>query len=61
MRKVNLHSAGMGKQRFPYFLHYLADLELMRTHVIPNVWECANSHKMEIFRVKPYNSQTVSF
>ena len=32
---------------------YLKGLELMRTHVILNVCECANSHTMEIFCGKP--------
>ena len=39
----------------------LTDLELMKTHAIPNVWECPNSHNMEIFCGKPYHSQAVGF
>ena len=49
----------MGQDRdFPDF-RYHADLELMRTNAIPNVWECTNSHKMETFWGKPYHSQAV--
>ena len=40
---------------------YLTDLELMRTYAIPNVWECKNSHEMEILCGKPYHSQPVGF
>ena len=36
---------------------YLTDLELMETHAITNVPECANFHTMEIFCGKPYHSQ----
>ena len=50
-----------GKTQISHILRYLAYLELMRTHAIPNVWECANSHKMEIFCGKPYHSQAVGF
>ena len=47
-------------QDFPYsLLPYI--LRVMRTHAIPNVWKCANSHKMEIFCGKPYHSQAVGF
>ena len=42
-------------------LRYLADVELMRTHAIPNVWECTNSDKMDIFFGKPYHSEAVGF
>ena len=42
-------------------LLYPTDLELMKTHAIPNVWECTNSHNMEIFCGKPYHSQVVGF
>ena len=52
----------MGKRRdFPYILRYVAYLELMRTHVSPNVWACANSHEMEIFCGKLFHSQAVGF
>ena len=44
-----------------HILRYLADLDLMRTHAIPNVWECSNSQKMEIFCGKPYYTQGVGF
>ena len=44
-----------------HILCYLADLELTRTHAILNVWECTNSHKMEIFCGKPYHSQAMVF
>ena len=63
MEKVNLHSTGkvLENTEISHILRYLADLELMRTHAISNVWECANSHKMEIFCGKPYHSQAVGF
>ena len=61
--KVNLLSPGKvwENTEISHILRYLADLELMRTHTIPNVWECTNSHKMEIFCGKPYHSQAVGF
>ena len=63
MGKVNLHSTGKvwENTEISHSVRYLADLELMRTHSIPNVWECTNSHKMEIFCGKPYHSQAVGF
>ena len=63
MGKVNLHSRGKVRESTQTFhsLCYLAELEFMRTHVIPNVCECANSYKMEIFCRKPYYSQAVGF
>ena len=63
MGKVNLLSTGKvwENTEISHILRYLAYLELMRTHAIPNVWECANSHKMEIFCGKPYHSQAVGF
>ena len=39
----------MGNTEISHIFHYLADLELMRTHAIPNVWECTNSQKMEYY------------
>ena len=42
-------------------LRYLTNLEFMRTHGFPNVCECTNSHKMEIFCRKQYHSQAVGF
>ena len=36
----------------------LTDLELMKTHVIPNVWDCTNFNNMKIFCGKPYHSQS---
>ena len=53
-----------GKSELPYYgtsvkntnsqvLLYLTDLEFMGTHAIPNAWQCANSHIMEIFCGKP--------
>ena len=44
-----------------HILRYLADLDLIRTHAIPNVWECTNSPKMEMFCGKPYYTQGVGF
>ena len=63
MEKANLHSTGKvwKNTEISLILHYLADLESMRTHAIPNVWEYTNSHKIEIFCRKPYHSQTVGF
>ena len=49
------------KTEISHSLSYLADLEFMRTHEIPNVCECTNSHKMQIFWGKPYHSQAVGF
>ena len=49
MGKVNL----LGTEKvwenteISHILCYVADLELMRIHAIPNVWECTSSHKME--------------
>ena len=59
----NLHSTGKVRENteIPHSLHYLPDLKLMRTHGTPNVCECTNSHKMEIFCGKPYHSQAVGF
>ena len=56
MGKVNLHSTGkvLENTQISHRRCYLADLELMRTHAIPNVCECTNSHKMEIYCGKPY-------
>ena len=34
---------------------------ILRAHAIPNVWECINSHNMEIFYGKSYHSQALSF
>ena len=39
----------------PGVLVFLTDFELVGTHAIPNVWECTNSHNMEIFCRKPYH------
>ena len=63
MGKVNLHSTTKLWEniKISHILRYLEDLELMRTHAIPNVLESTNSHKMEIFCGKPYHSQTVGF
>ena len=63
MGKVNLHSTGKVRENteISHSLCYLADLELMRTHGIPNVCDCTNSHKMEIFCGKPYHFQAVGF
>ena len=63
MGKVNLHSTGKVRENteISHSFRYLADLELMRTHGIPNVCECTNSHKMKIFCGKPYHSQAVGF
>ena len=44
-----------------HILRYLAYLELMRTYAIPNVWEYANSHEMEIFCGKTHHSQALGF
>ena len=61
--KVNLLNTGKvwENTKISHVLRCLADLELMRTNAIPNVWECINSHKMEIFCGKPYHSQAVGF
>ena len=63
MGKVNLHSTAKVRENTENSQRsrYLADLELMRTHGIPNVCECTNSHKMKIFCGKPYHSQAVGF
>ena len=49
MGKVNLLSMGKVWENTEIFhiLRYITYLELLRTHAIPNVWECANSHKMK--------------
>ena len=63
MGKVNLLSTGKVRENteISHILRHLADLELMRTHTIPNVWGYTNFHKMEIFCGKPYHSQAVGF
>ena len=60
---VNLLSMGKVRENteISHILRYLADLELMRTYAIPNVWECKNSRKMEILCGKPYHSPPVGF
>ena len=50
-----------GKTDISHILYYRTDLELMRTHAIPNVWECTNSHKVEMLCGKSYHSQAVGF
>ena len=55
------YEKSMGKTEISHIFCYLADLELMRTHAILNVWESINSRKMEIFCGKPYHSQAVGF
>ena len=63
MGKVNLHNTGKASENTEtsHSLCYFADVEFMRTHRIANICECTNSHKMEIFRGKPYHSQAVGF
>ena len=63
MGKVNLHSTEKiwENTEISHILRYLADLELMRTLAVPNIWECTNSGKMEIFCRKPYLNQAVDF
>ena len=63
MGKVNLHSTRKERENTEISdsLRYLADLEFTRTRRFPNVFECTNSHKMEIFCEKPYHSQAVGF
>ena len=63
MGKVNLHSTGKVRENteISHSFRYLADLELMRTHGIPNVCECTNSNKMKIFCGESYHSQAVGF
>ena len=41
MGKTNLHSTGKvwENTEISHIIHYLADLQLMRTHAIPIVWE----------------------
>ena len=55
MGKVNLLSTGKvwENTETSHILHYSPDLELMRTNAIPNVWECINFHKIEIFHTIP--------
>ena len=60
-RKRDLLSTGTvwGKHRdFPYS-SLPRRFRVDRTHAIPSVWKCANSHKMKIFCTKPYHSQAV--
>ena len=47
MGKVNLNSTGRVREdtEISHSLRYLTDLEFLRTHGIPNVCECTNSHK----------------
>ena len=61
MGKNNLLSTGKVWENIEvsHILCYFTNLELMRTHAILNVWECTNSHKMEIFCGKPYHSIAV--
>ena len=61
--KMNLRSRGKVREKteISHSLHYLINLELMRTHGIPNACECTNPHKMEIFCGKPYHFQAVGF
>ena len=63
MGKLNLHSIGKvwKDTEISHILHYLADLELLRTYAISNVWKCKNSHKKEIFCRKSYHSEAVGF
>ena len=59
------NSQNMGKvwenTQISHIIRHLADLGLMKTHAIPNVWECKNSHKKEILCGKQYDSQVVGF
>ena len=61
--KVNLLSTGKvwGNTEISHIFRYLANLEFVRTHTIPNAWECTNYHRMEISCGKPYHFQTVGF
>ena len=63
MGKVNQLSMGKvwKNTEISHILWYLAALELLGTHAISNVWECTNSHKMEIFYGKPYYFGDVGF
>ena len=63
MGKANLLNTGKvwENTEVSQILYYLTDLELMTTHAIPNVWECAISHNMEKFCRKSYHSQAVVF
>ena len=63
MGKVNLHSTGKvwENTEISHSVCCLPDLELMKTHEICHVCECANSHKMEIFCEKPYHSKAKGF
>ena len=49
--KMNLLSTGKvwENTEISHILRYLAYLKLMRTYAIPNIWECGNSHKMELW------------
>ena len=61
--KANFHSEGKvwENTEISHSLCYLADLELIRTPAIPNICECTNCRKMEIYYRKPYHSQAVGF
>ena len=61
MGKVNLHSTGKRWENteISHIFRCLRTLKLKRTHANPNVWECTNSHIMEVFGGKPYHSQIV--
>ena len=63
MAKVNLLSTEKlwENTEVSHILCCLANLELMRTHAIPNVWECTNSHKMDIFCGQSNHFQAVGF
>ena len=56
MSEFPYYRTSMGKHRNSQLLLYLTDLELMKTHAIPNVWECENFHNMVNILLK-----TISF
>ena len=76
MKQESVQFPDRGVTEFPYYgtsmgkhmqfagsmLHSgFTDLELVETHVIPNVWECANFNNIEIFCGKPCHFQAADF
>ena len=55
------YGTSMGKKDNSQVSLNLTYLELVETHGIPNAWECANSHDIEIFCGKTYYSQAMDF
>lgn len=59
MTELSYYPTSMGKHR--QVLLYLKDLELMKTHANPSVWECKILHNMKLFCGKSYDSKFVCF